>query len=344
MHKFLGSSTPIIAIILFCVPILCVARIPINVADQVNLTESTVAPRSAHSLNQEISNTSISKSAPTQSNTSLRPWWIGDLITLLGILVGIVIVIYQLGRQHRNELKLQRENYGEQLRLSIYQQFSRIMDAAVHKQIDSYLYASRILIHVQTYCDAVKKGGSHSPLKDRTEELSKLHYDLLKTVVEVIFLIERNQIVDPRLNIFRIAISAAHHDMMETFRPLFLFLLKILPYEISRPDGSNIIVNVINPSDDQINELERLLAAYTAANFDMGCYLHDLSVELQNTLLSNLFPNKVPRRKPLDPKFKVISTEQDEIERLQKYFEEETDWGKTKKRTEQDVLSQLGSH
>jgi hypothetical protein len=154
-------------------------------------------------------------------------------------------------------------------------------------------------------------------------------------------MIERYQIVDPRINIFRTAIAVAHHDMMETFRPLFSFLLRILPDDIPRPDGSYVLVNVISPSDEQVNELKILVDAYKAASDDMGCYLCDLNVELQNTLLSNLFPQKVPRRKPLDPRFKVISTEPDEIEKLQKYFDEETDWGKKKKQTEQSVVSQL---
>ena len=65
-------------------------------------------------------------------------------------------------------------------------------------------------------------------------------------------------------------------------------------------------------------------------------------VELQNTLLSNLFPNKVPRRKPLDPKHLIISTEPSEIERLQRHSKEDTDWGKKKKQTEQDFLARLG--
>jgi hypothetical protein len=76
----------------------------------------------------------------------------------------------------------------------------------------------------------------------------------------------------------------------------------------------------------------------------MGSYLYDLNVEIQNTLLINLFPNKAPRRVPLDPKFKVISTEPNEIDSLRKYFEEETDWGKKKKQAEQDVLKQLERH
>ncbi len=183
------SFTLILVIILFCVPVLCLARVPINVADQVKPTESRVEQRSIQSLDSEIRNTFPSKSASTQSNTSPRPWWIGDLITVLGILISVVIVIFQLGRQHRNNLKQQRENYREQFRLSIYQKFSKLINAAVQKQVASYSYASRILENVRTYHDGIKEGFPHSPLKERPEELSKLHYELIKAAIEVIFLI-----------------------------------------------------------------------------------------------------------------------------------------------------------
>jgi len=341
MHNIFRSFTSILAIILFFLPMLCLARIPTIVADQTNPPESRVSPSSAHWLQAEKRETSPSNNPPAQSSTSPRPWWVGDLITLLGILVGVIIVIYQLGRQHRSQLKLQRENYREQLRLKIYQQFSKLLDMAVHKNIDSSLYAFHIPGNVQIYRGQLKDGFSPSPLRDRASELSKLHNETLKTITALIFMIERYQIVDLRINIFRTAIGVAHHDMMETFRPLFSFLLRILPDDIPRPDGSYVLVNVISPSDEQVNELKMLVDAYKAASDDMGCYLYDLNVELQNALLSNLFPQKVPRRKPLDPRFKVISTEPNEIERLQKYFEEQTDWGKKKKQIEQSVVSQL---
>jgi hypothetical protein len=154
-------------------------------------------------------------------------------------------------------------------------------------------------------------------------------------------LIERYQIVDPRLSIFITAFNVAHHDMMESFTPLFSFLFKILPVEVLRPDGSFELLNIVNPSDGQVHKLEMLVEAYSEASGDMGSYLYDLNVELQNTLLGGLFLNKAPRRIPIDLKYNVISTEPDEMERLRKYFEDETDWGKNKKQTEQDVFSKI---
>ena len=80
------------------------------------------------------------------------------------------------------------------------------------------------------------------------------------------------------------------------------------------------------------------------ANDELINYLYDLNVELQNIFLSKLFNNKVPRRQPLDPKIKVISTEsKEELEKLRKYFEEETNWGRNKQRSKQEVLNKLNN-
>ncbi len=334
-----------IGIVLFLgMPLFCSADSPRNMAGHPKSVESGTARSSTHSADEKIDKPPSSITAPVPPNARLRPWWLGDLLTVLGILVGVIIVVYQLGRQHKNQLKLQKENQREQFRLQIYLEFSKLLGVAVGKNIDSGQYAFHIPFHVRVYRDQLKKGFSPVPVQDRAMELCKRHNESLGADIEIMFLIERYQIVDPRLDIFRTAISVAHYDLMEAFMPLFSFLLEILPAEIPLPDGSYKTVNIIIPSDDQVHELEKLVNAYNSASDDMGSYLYDLNVEIQNTLLNNLFPNKAPRRKPLDPRFKVISTEAEEIDRLRKYFEEDTNWGKRKKQTEQDVLRNLKRH
>jgi hypothetical protein len=266
------------------------------------------------------------------------------LITVIGIIVGVVIVVFQLGRQHRNELKLQKENIRDQLRINLYQDFLKLLAAAVEKHVSSHMYAFSMPMHVQIYHDQISKGFPTSPLSYRAMEFSNRHHATLNAVIELVFLIERYYIVDPRLDIFKTAISVAHHDMLKTFSPLFTFLLDILPAELPLPNGSCNLVNVINTSDEQVCELKRLMKEYISASDDMGSYLHDLNVEIQNTLLSNIFPNKAPHRVPLDPKLKVISTDPIESKKLMKYFKEETDWGKEYKETIQNVQKELGNN
>ena len=322
----------------------CWAGSPVNLVDQAKPNESKVSPGSTNSIAEGISEQPHSIKASTPSNENLRPWWLGDLITIFGIIIGVLIVVYQLGRQHRNELKLQKENHREQFRIQIYQEFSRLLGIATEKNTHSKMYAFNIPMNVHTYRGQISRGFNPSPLTDRAMELSRRHFDSLEATADLMILIERYQIVEPRLDIFITALSVAHHDVMQTFSPLFPFLLILLPSELPLPNGAYKIVNVINPSDEQVSELEMLVNAYTAASDGMGSYLYDLNVELQNTLLVNLFPNKAPRRVPLDPKFRVISTEPNEMERLRKYFDQKTDWGKKKKQTGQDVLEQLERH
>jgi len=340
MQYFAKRFLRVFIFIFLCMPIFCWAGSPVNLSDQAKSNELKDMP-SSNLMAEKISKSHNPNKSSTPSNYNLRPWWLGDLLTFLSILVGVIIVIYQLGRQHRNELTLQKENYREQFRIQIYQEFSKLLGIAVEKNLHSQMYAFHIPMHVHNYRDENKKGFSPAPLRDRVMDLNKRHFDSLRSANDLMSLIERYQIVDPKLDIFITAISVAHYDMSETFNALYPFLFEILPNEIPLPNGSYHLVNVIIPSDEQGSELEKFVDAYVAASDDLGSYLRDLNVELQNTLLIGLFPNKTSRRVPLDPKFKVISTDPNEMENLRKYFEEETDWGKNKRQTEQDVLSTL---
>ncbi len=99
----------------------------------------------------------------------------------------------------------------------------------------------------------------------------------------------------------------------------------------------------MRPSEAQLQKLDELVGIYKNAAEVLGWYLYDLNVELQNIFLSKLFNNKAPRRQPLDPKAIVVSTEPAAIERLRKYFEEDTDWGRHKRDIENEVKRQFGN-
>lgn len=87
--------------------------------------------------------------------------------------------------------------------------------------------------------------------------------------------------------------------------------------------------------------MKLLVDMYKDAMDEIGSYVHDLTIESQNNLLSGLFARRVPKRQPLDPKIKVISTEPSVAGKLLHYFENETPWGKSKQETEADVKAKL---
>lgn len=266
-----------------------------------------------------------------------RPWWLGDIVVLLGIFVGAVMIIYQMGRQHKNELALQQENAREQLRLQIFQKISPMIEVATEKVIDAGTYASSIHSSISTYLQLLDDGFNSQPIKERASEFNRRYQEATNSLIKLIGLVEKYKVVSPQLDIFMLAIGVARHDMTIAGVRLCAFLIHILPMDIITPDGISQVINVRRPTKEQLHKLDELLGDYKKAEADIIGYLYDFNVEIQNIFLSKLFNNKVPRRKPLDPRIKVISTEPEEMEKLRKYFEEETDWGRG--RMKNDVSS-----
>jgi hypothetical protein len=112
-----------------------------------------------------------------------RPWWLGDLITVLGITAGFLGVLWQLRRQHRNELKIHKENYKEQLRLQIYQEFQRILKKASHDNTEVGVYATLIATNQKIYIDRIKSRHIPAPLSARAIEFNEKHIDASKSIV-----------------------------------------------------------------------------------------------------------------------------------------------------------------
>ena len=57
----------------------------------------------------------------------------GPLITILGIFVPASLIIWQIGRQHKNNIELQRENSREKLKLELYTEYRKTISKASDK-------------------------------------------------------------------------------------------------------------------------------------------------------------------------------------------------------------------
>jgi hypothetical protein len=293
---------------------------------------------------EKTSNTPEKKPADVETvSESVRPWWLGDLITIFGIFAGAGIIFWQLGRQHKNELKIQKENYREQLRLQIYQEFSEVLEEANNRTVQVGVYVTLIPMQFRTCLYQVASGIKPAPLKDRITKINDMNYEASNSVIKLIRLFEKYEIICPELDIFKTAVNVAKYDMSEAFLPLHRFLGPLLPMDIVDAAGITQVVNVTIPTEEQITKLEELAKNYKDAEEDLGCYLYDLNVELQNIFLSSLFDNKVKRREPIDPNLKVITTDSEDLKTLKKYFEEETAWGQDSKETEKKVRESLNS-
>lgn len=154
----------------------------------------------------------------------------------------------------------------------------------------------------------------------------------------MIVTIENWEIAFPAAALFRVAFSSANHDVEGTFQPFFSALLRHLPTDL--PDGT--VINPALPSVEQIDELKKLLEAYTESRTTLRTYTHDLVVEAQNLLLSKLFKRRVEIRKPIDPTYKVVTAA--DTDALMYYFKNETpagrEWADASRRVREWLLAE----
>lgn len=279
------------------------------------------------------------ESVTSNKKEHTKPWWISDLITFAGIIFGALIILYQLKRQHESSLELQKEDYRNKYRLTIYDEFSKVINKAEKSLTDQFSYTLAIPNEFSLRSELIISGMKIPPINKRTAEVNKLYFSSFELITEILCLIEKYEIVIPKFNIFKLAIGSINYDLVKSWKNLTSFLSKILPLDVVFPNGEHKITNDYNPNDNEIIELNKLSEYFETNLVTFMGYLYDLQVELQNKLLIKLFDNEVLKRKPTDTIVKVITTDEREIENLKKYFEEETDWGKSKRKKTSDKTS-----
>jgi uncharacterized membrane-anchored protein YhcB (DUF1043 family) len=272
-------------------------------------------------------------------------WFEQNTVALIGLIVGVVIVVLQLNRQHRSTLQIQQDNAREKLKLRLHEILVQKVRKLSHANLSAAMYANMILYNWENFQRRLALGITPLPIKERAPEFLKLHTEANNALNELIEEFISWSIAFPGLQIFQVALLAANHDAWEAFKTLFTALPRVLP--IDPPEGvpenvpGPIILGVL--SNEETIKLKELVARYKDAMDDIRYYIQDLTIEAQNNLLSGLFNRRVPPRKPLDPTHKVISTEPAQAARLLLFFENETAWGKAKAIAEKDAISRYES-
>jgi hypothetical protein len=268
---------------------------------------------------------------------------IGHVLTAIGIIVAAATVVWQLGRQHRSSLLLQRDNAREELKLRLHEILTKKVRKLSSANIQAAMYVYMIPFSVENFQRQLAQGLQPEPIKSRAPEFSDLHTEATKSLIELIQEFEAWSIAFPGIEIFQVALNAANHEAQESFGPLYTALLRVLPMDPPK----NMPPNTLKPfvpspiTRDEHEQLTKLAERYKEAMDDIVSYVHDLTIESQNNLLSGLFDRRVPLRQPINPKFKVITTHSETAEQLLCYFENETSWGKSKRATEASVKAQL---
>lgn len=263
--------------------------------------------------------------------------WVTVGITTISVVVSVGIVLYQLGRQHKGSLKLQRSNAREALRLKVYELLGDKAQSFSDADSEAGSYARSIIREFESATWAAEIGLPRETSKLRAQELSKLHYEASSALVELIVSIENWEIAFPAAELFRIAFSSASHDVEDAFHPLFLEAVRFLPGDM--PDGTTVSQPL--PSCEKAAEIKALVEAYGEARSTLRTYTHDLVVEAQNLLLSKLFKRRVKIREPIDPAYKVVTAA--DTDALMAYFKTETAAGRSWEEAKHSVRERLAA-
>lgn len=257
--------------------------------------------------------------------------WIGYVITVIGLIISIGLVLYQLGKQHRSSLQLQRNSAREALKLRVYEILNTKVREFSRASSEAKSYADAIPREIESQINSFNFGLKRSPPDLRANLLSKAHYHASSSLTELIVAIESWEIAFPAAKLFRIALISANQDIEDVFHPFFRDSISVLPTDL----GANGIHIPQLPTAEQLERLKAECAAYSDARTTLITYTHDLVVEAQNILLAELFDRRVEVRRPIDPTYKVVTAT--DTEALIKYFETETASGKSWQEAQQRV-------
>lgn len=261
--------------------------------------------------------------------------WVSPVMSAIGLIVSVGIVLYQLGRQHKSSLELQRSNSREALKLRIYEIFIEKAKAFAEAELRASSYARSMQRDLESAKFAIEIGLRPQVSMIRAAEFSRLNYEAARSLTEVIFSIEQWEVAFESGELFRIAFSSATHDIDDAFLPLYHEAIRIFPTDL--PSGGTVDQPL--PDAERLAAFSRLVDDYTEVRSTLRTYTHDLVVDAQNTLLSELFNRQVAYRNPIDPRFKVLRSK--DKEELIRYFQTETAAGRSWQEAREAVAARL---
>ncbi len=251
------------------------------------------------------------------------------LVVILPLLAGVVTVIFQMERQHKDNYLLQLSNHKEELKLKVYKEISEYVSCAMQSYKENQILIN-LLMGQYHNCIICQDANSNPSPKIYTKhtELSNAHSRMLRSLTQLMNKLAEYEIVDKNIEIFRPALASAFQLISEAYLEFQRQIFAYLPCDISKERREQLGVNikhVESPAQENLEAIEQSFNCYTEANLEGYCFVSDLSREAQNVLLGNLFNNQVPPREPSDSNYVVVTTKPEEFERLRVYFTEKDD-------------------
>jgi len=218
---------------------------------------------------------------------------IGAAATCLASVIGFTAVFIQIGRQGRNAIIANQFNEALKRKVEIYELTLGTTRKAQEATTALSSYLRMFGSQVDICRDMKELGLDWRAPTARYPEYNRLNLEASEAVISVIGVIEAWHIIEPKLDVFRLAFGLGLDGLSQVSKNDSSSLIPAMPVQDREsqweiPSGA-LRVNVENQIEKQVYQVSRLAA-----------WIADFQTEMQILLLSELFPNRVERRDPPD--------------------------------------------
>jgi hypothetical protein len=262
---------------------------------------------------------------------------IGAIATCVAAFLGFGGLIRQIRSQGKLSNDAIAENERRKLKAKMYEDSIAITRELVDNGISFSTMLRTMMVQLEVAARAHAVNLGYNPPSARFPSLLREYSEFTDAAHRFIFLIENSRIIDPRILVFRTAMSTVLHDTGKIMHSDFvLHVMPSLPTE--RADGQ--LFDYTPPSIEGVMTIKGLSERVLSAISNATAYVEDYLVELQNHLLGDLFNNEITHRQPIDPASKVITLANSN--ELEAWFSNNTDWGKEMLRIEAETNERFG--
>ena len=225
--------------------------------------------------------------------------WMDHVWRALSLLVPVGLVAWQINRNYRSNLKLQQEQLKRQVSLEFYKD----LVAAWHRVIDKQLEVDGLFRSIELHYDLRLAPDWPAemkvpPLKFGGTQLTDARSEAGQSLIDLLNVAQKYEVALPGFRPMLIRIQDLHFKVSATFSDLLAYVLPYLP-----PVPGSIGWNQATlelwpvPTNDGWTQLRARIEEYLACSSDLGCFLEDLRIEMQNHLIGSLFGTAVPTRR-----------------------------------------------